>query len=45
MEEEGWEAVKADDAEPAQEKVKFNPVEVMKKALSKKSYDGLVVVD
>lgn len=42
--EEGWEAVNASDVEPVKAK-EFNPVNVMKKALLKKSYDGLIVVD
>jgi hypothetical protein len=39
-----WEDVK-DDTKPVKKKVVFDPISVMKKALLKKSYEGLVVVD
>jgi len=40
-----WEEVKKDGETVAVKKDEFNPVNVMKKALLKKSFDGLVVVD
>ncbi|CAL1711833.1 unnamed protein product [Somion occarium] len=47
MEDEQWENIGADGEPEIKEKEKeeFNPLNVMKKALSKASYDGLVVVD
>lgn len=40
--EDGWEVV---EDELAREKDQFDPISIMKKAVSKKSFDGLVVVD
>lgn len=42
---EGWEEVKKDGETVTVKADEFNPVNVMKKALSKASYDGLVIVD
>jgi hypothetical protein len=39
-----WEDIK-DDAKPLKEKAMFDPISVMEKALLRKSYDGLVVID
>jgi hypothetical protein len=39
-----WEEVR-DDAKLVKEKAEFDPISVMKKALLRKSYEGLVVVD
>ncbi|TFK68453.1 hypothetical protein BDN72DRAFT_841736 [Pluteus cervinus] len=45
-EEDEWEKVKEDGTtETVEKKDEFNPVNVMKKAVSKKSYEGLVVLD
>ena len=41
---EEWEDVK-DDAQPEKEKPVFDPITVMKKALLRKSYESLVVID
>ncbi|THG96158.1 hypothetical protein EW026_g5631 [Hermanssonia centrifuga] len=40
---DGWETVEADPVKNTKDE--FNPINVMKKALAKKSFDGLVVVD
>lgn len=44
VEEEGWDIVEQESAEP-KEKEKFDPMTIMMKAVSRDSYDGLVVVD
>ncbi|KAK7044163.1 hypothetical protein VNI00_007883 [Paramarasmius palmivorus] len=46
-EEEGWETVQkaGDEAQENEEAEKFNPINVMKKAVAKESFKGLVVVD
>ncbi|GLB38008.1 hypothetical protein LshimejAT787_0410590 [Lyophyllum shimeji] len=45
-EEEEYEEVKADGGtETVKVQEEFNPISVMKKAVMKKSFDGLVVVD
>ncbi|KAK0210775.1 hypothetical protein DFS33DRAFT_1371136 [Desarmillaria ectypa] len=41
---EGWEKV-AEDSEKAKKADEFNPLNIMKKSVMKKSFDGLVVVD
>ena len=43
-EEEGWEVLD-ENGEPQPEKTSLTPEELMKRALGRKSYDGLVVVD
>jgi hypothetical protein len=44
-EEEGWESIREDGHTKAVAAEEFNPMNVMKKALMNKSFDGLVVVD
>ncbi|KAK0228560.1 hypothetical protein IW262DRAFT_1309969 [Armillaria fumosa] len=41
---EGWEKV-TEDSEKAKKADEFNPLNIMKKSVMKKSFDGLVVVD
>jgi hypothetical protein len=40
-----WEEVKTDGTSTVTKEDEFNPINVMKKALLRKTFDGLVVVD
>jgi len=45
-EEDGWEEVTKDgEAKEVDVEKEFNPVEIMKKVLGRRSFEGLVVVD